>query len=83
MVLRFDSPVCIFGIHVMLFHHLIQALQLQCPLERHAYLFESQLFVCVVGNGLTGQARRVLPGLRVGSASEGGSLRKQPFLPEP
>jgi hypothetical protein len=26
---------------------------------------------------------RVLPGLRVGSASEGGSLRKQPFLPEP
>ena len=41
------------------------------------------LIVCVLGNGLTGQARRVLPVVRVGSASEGGQLGKQPCLPEP
>jgi hypothetical protein len=38
------------------------------------------------GNGLTGRDQDVCapaPGMRVGSASEGGSLRTNPFLPDP
>jgi hypothetical protein len=47
------------------------------------YKLVGSLFVDIFENGLTGRDQEMLTGLRVCSASKGGSLERNLFLPEP